>query len=102
MKRPDGTLVKLSSLGWIKAIHVEYQQTGVDTADTFVAIIGTDASCEGRWSEFEEYLTVEVGHCYIAEIKPKYTKQLDDWEEYQSEHEKDLQEYERLKAKFES
>ena len=102
MKRPDEALIMLSTIGSIRSIDVEYRQTGNDTADTFVSIIGMAASCGGRWSDFEEYLSVKVGYCTIAEIKPQYTKQLADWEEYQIEHDKDLKEYERLKAKFES
>ena len=101
MKKPDKNLLKLHSLGYIRTIDVDYKQVSVDTARTYVTLTGLNGkSTHGLWSTYKDYLTLYVGHNHVAQIKPEFKKQLDDWFEFEQENKRELAEFERLKAKF--
>lgn len=102
MEKPNNIVFKLSELGWIHGIHIEQKQTGTDTAATFCKITGSNGKCEGKWSTYEKYLNVSVGHTYIARIKHEYVDAMAAWKAFEEENSIELAEYERLKAKFDS
>lgn len=100
MQKPKGTILKLVALGWIHGLHIEQQQTGTDTAETFCKITGSNGKLEGKWETYKEYLDVAPGHNYIAEVKRRHVNEVADWRTFEKENKKDLVEFERLKAKL--
>lgn len=101
MKEPSEELLKLYGLGWIHGLHIEQRQTGTDTAETYCKITGSDGGCEGRWTQYSKYLSVKVGHNFVAEIKPQCVKEAEDWIDFKKKNRRELAEYKRLKEKFE-
>ena len=102
MEKPSAVAIKLYQIGWIHGLFVEQQQTGTDTADTFCVITGSKNVVKGKWATYAKYLDVCVGHSYVAKLKQKYAVQVERWKEFERVNKKELAEYERLKAKFES
>lgn len=100
MKKPNENAIKLMKLGWIQGIEVDYQQTGNDTADTYCVIKGSNGTVKGLWRNYKDYLNVRVGHNYVATVKSEYERQYRDWILFEEQNKKELEEYERLKAKF--
>jgi len=103
MEKPSDALMRLYELEYIVSITVHYRQTGTDTADTFVDILGWKGKKikEHPWTIYKEYLEVQMEYNSIAHIKDRYTKQILEWIAFEKRNKKDLSEYRRLKKKFE-
>lgn len=100
MNKPNLHLLRLYGIGTIQCIEVEQQQTGTDSTATYVKIKGVNGECRGKWKTYEPYIDVKVRYNSIATIKHGYIAELAKWKLYQEENERELAEYERLKAKF--
>ncbi len=95
--------MRLYDLQYINGITVHYNQTGTDTADTFVDITGWNGKKikNHPWVIYREYLELRVDYNSIAHIKDHYMKQIQDWLTFEKRNKRDLVEYRRLKKKFE-
>ena len=102
MKKPPETALKLYALGAIIGIKVDYRQTGVAGAETLCTIYGEQESIGGKWSTYRDYLNVGVDYNSVAQVRSDVFKRIREWEAFEKENLKELQEYERLKAKFDS
>lgn len=101
MKEPNPNLLQLIKIGYIKGIIVDYVQTGTDTAETKVEIIGANGKIKGWWRDYQEYLTVFVGYNSVAKVHTHYYREVEEWEKFVKKNQRDLSEYKRLKKKFE-
>lgn len=102
-KMPPAALLELDKLGTINKMHITYQQTGTDTAETFVNLGGDNGQHWAiRWSEVAEYLDVVVQYASCCHIKREYRLMLEKWFAFEKKNHHELTEYKRLKAKFES
>lgn len=102
MKPPDNNLLELYKIGCIIGIHVDYVQTGTDTADTKVRLIGSLGKIIDGWaSDYMPYLTLQLTHNTIASIRDNFRKELEEWFAFERRNKRELREYRRLKKKFE-
>ena len=101
MNKPNKNLLKLCSMSYIKAIDIDYKQTGNDTAETYVTITGINGDiAKGLWETYKDYLFLHVSYNSVASIHDEYIKQVAEWKVYEEDNKKDLVEFERLKLKF--
>jgi len=101
-QKPPETLSRLYDFGLIQGIHVDYRQTGDDTADTFVVLKSSSGKeIRGKWDTYKKYLCVGVTHAYIAELKDHYRQMVIAWRKYEKSNRAELAEYYRLKRKYE-
>lgn len=100
MEKPSKTLIDLCKIGRIHGIYIEQQQTGTDTADTFVKLIGNNGEVKGLWNTYLPFLEVKVSHDSVAEVKRQCWDKMEAWKKFEKQNEKDLDEYYRLKNKF--
>lgn len=101
MNKPTNELIKLCGAGFIHGIKIEQKQTGVDTADSFCIITCTNCTIKGKWDTYKDYLDVIPFYNGIAEVKKHLVKQVVEWKTFEEENKKELEEYKRLKKKFE-
>ena len=102
MKKPNNNLLRLHEAGRIRGIFIEQKQTGSESADTFCVITCGNKTIKGLWSTYSHYIKFKPFHDGIACIYDEYINQLQKWFLYENDNERELKEYERLKAKFES
>jgi len=100
MKRPNNHIMSLHNLGRITSLTVDYIATGVDSAETYVTISGVSGQLKGRWKSYKEFLQVEVTFNSVASLKSKYKGEVLVWMDFQATHKREMDEYNRLKAKY--
>lgn len=101
-RKPPGKLLEIFNLGRIDGVYVEHIQTGTDTADTRVTLsnLRQGGNVVGWVYEITPYITLRFSWATLAELKPEYVKQVEDWIAFEKKNARDLAEYRRLKAKF--
>lgn len=101
MKTPNGKLIDLYNMSVIEEIKVSYDQTGTDTADTFVTIIDAlGRRAKYKWDDIKDFLDVGVGFNYVAKLKDRYDKEVSEWLDFVKANELEMKEYQRLKKLF--
>jgi len=100
MDKPPELAIKLYRMQPIRVIEVDYNQTGTDTADTFVKLKGYGGEVtSGRWETYVKYLKVHVGYNFVAELKPEWEHAVEAWEAYKKENRREIALLRKLKAK---
>lgn len=84
----------------IKGIEVEYRQTGIDTADTWWKVKTRDKAKTLKADTVEDLIVIEPTHAYLAFLDEPYGDEVEAYDKFCEENEKDLAEFERLKKKF--
>lgn len=102
MKKPPKAVFALIELGTIRGIIIDYRQTGNDTAETFCKILGSgNREASGLWHTYSPYLDVRADWAAIARVKDSFIKEAENWRAFEKINQTELEEYKRLKAKFE-
>jgi len=99
---PTPELLALYKIGVIGKIEIDYRHMHTERGGTYIRMHGNLGSIDGKWKKYEKYLDMKVEWNSIAKIKAKFSKELEDWWIYSETNRKELDEYERLKKKFEA
>lgn len=102
MKKPKAAVIKLYNLGFIHTISVKYRMTGVDTAETYLTIVGDNGKVEGLASTWMPHLDLDLNHNSIAKLRDADSKSMRQWLVYEKENAEEIVEFERLKKKFDA
>lgn len=113
--RPSRLSLWMCAHGRPSQIRVRQMQTGVDTSETLIMLFVLDDQNSitgsiqvtrdeigqglfiGRSSDVHLY----VGYDYVVDWTPAGRKKLDDWQTFNFQNKHELEEYNRLKKKFE-
>lgn len=100
MKKPSDIEIWLYESWPIHTLKVDYDMTGVDTAETNVTIEGSNGKKKLRWDAVKPLLTVQVSYNSVAELNYHTREEVSKWKAFEKEHAADLAELERLKVKL--
>ncbi len=100
IQRPTPELLAIYQIGVIGKIEIDYRHMHSERGGTYIRMHGNLGSIDGKWGKYEKYLDMKVDWNSIAKIKPKFSKELEEWWIFTENHRKELEEYERLKNKF--
>ena len=100
MDKPPELAIKLYRMQPIRVIEVDYNQTGTDTADTFVKLKGYGGEVtSGRWETYVKYLKVHVGYNFVAELTREWDEKVRQWLAYEKDNAAEITLLRKLKAK---
>lgn len=100
MDKPPEIALKLYRMSPIRVIEVNYNQTGTDTADTFVVLRGYNGEVStGRWESYVKYLNVHVGYNFCAELTREWDEKVRQWLAYEKDNSAEIALLRKLKEK---
>ncbi|WP_426355624.1 hypothetical protein ACN9MD_09525 [Stenotrophomonas maltophilia] len=86
---------------YVDAVKVEYRQTGIDTAQTYVTLIAGKEKVTWKDSTFRKVARLELSNNTLVEPNYGVREKVKAREAWERANEKELAEYKRLKEKFE-
>lgn len=100
-EKPTQLETRLADIDIAVALHVDYRQTGTDTADTFWVV----SNWNNKKFEFQggipmKYLDFSPDYRSVFQVRKEVIDKVKVWKAFEKSHEHELAEYERLKKKF--
>lgn len=88
--------------GWpIRALEVQYVQTGVDSATTVVVITPDEGKARRvNWDKISDLVEVKVDYNSVLRLRWHENEKVKKWREFEAENDQDLRELARLKTKL--
>lgn len=101
MERPSHIEQRLADIVEASGLHIEYRQTGTDTAETFWYV--TDAN--GKKHEFvggipASLIIMKPNWRSVFQVRDEIIAKVAHWKAFVKSNEHELAEYKRLKEKF--
>lgn len=111
MKKPNDFVLRLYNdcMDSLTAIKIDYKQTGVDTAETFLTITGYEGDgMEGKKTKTVKYDNVKnlydfrIDYNSVGKMKCSVLGEVEEWIDYEEKNKEEYNDYLRLKRKFEN
>ena len=100
MKKPTEIELWLVRSSPIHTVHVSYDMTGVDTADTNVTLTGSQGTRKFKKHTLQGLGGMCLGYNSVFEPSRRVVEDVKAWTDFEKQNASDLAEFARLKEKL--